>query len=360
MNDAVQERSSAQVLQDVRALPVEGEGQVSSEKGATRVLGSIEAPQEVEPPWRVGPGLVLCSTCERTVPDAEMYWRTWKGRKLPNRCKDCNRASAKAWRQRHPDRSAESSRQSNRRRTDHAQRYRAMRTVLEGEVLHSVSPDVLRRLMLESPPPVDTEGERLAFYRGFLIGREKKEREEERFKEYHDLAYRIASELDRKYRGVPDRMSYEDLISHAYEAVLEIIRKKRAPERSEVAACIRNRIKDAYRVQFGREGCKTTEKRTVRGKQYVHVEDGEESWIAEGAAAPRADGSEELLEAVRLKAAQKFGSDHRFLEMLELRFQGLTYKEIGSRFGLTESRTCQLFTDQQAWMEEALLPLAAG
>lgn len=319
---------------------------------------------EALPAWRVGPGLVLCSTCERTVTDADMYWRTWKGKKLPNRCKDCNRASAKAWRQRHPDRSAASSRQSNRRRTDHAQRYRTMRSMLEGEVLQSVSPDVLRRLMLESPPPVDTEGERLAFYRGFLIGREKKEREEERFKEYQDLAYRIASELDRKYGRAPERMSYEDMISHAYEAVLEMIRKKRAPARGEVAMCIRNRIKDAYRMQFGRDGFETVGKRVVRGRQYVDAsEDGEESWLVEKTAAPqeaRAEKGEELWEAVRLRAAQKFGSDNRFIDWLALRIQGLTFKEIGERYGLTESRVCQIFTDNQAWMEEALLPLAAG
>ena len=309
-----------------------------------------------------------CSDCGEEKPYTSEHFRSGatKGtlRKL---CRPCDVRRACEWRKRNPEKAREQRRLRQKRLRDRARAVMpdtaqgAFRALLGQAILQDgLSADALRRMMVEHPLPPDTEGERLAFYRGFLIGRERKEREEERFKEYQDLAYRIASELDRKYRGVPDRLSYEDLISHAYEAVLEIIRKKRAPERSEVASCIRNRIKDAYRVQFGREGFQTVEKRNTRGKQYVDVFDGEETWVAENQAAPRADGSEELLESVRLKAAQKFGSDHRFLEMLELRFQGLTYKEIGERFGLTESRTCQLFKDQEAWMEEALLPLAAG
>lgn len=227
--------------------------------------------------------------------------------------------------------------------------------------------DALRRALAENPPAAETEGERLAYFRGFLAACKRSKDEESRLLKFQDLLFRVASQLDGNLRYVPanDRFSYEEMVSIGYGAVLEVIRKKREPSRSDVAGAIRHRIVDAAREQFGyRENVpkRAAEKRKLRSGQRVLVgDDGDEVPLVEALGkldAPATEG-EILWDAIKVRAAKKFGPDSRFLDMLALRIQGLSLKEIGEKMGFTESRASQIFSEHQEWMERELAPLAA-
>lgn len=232
--------------------------------------------------------------------------------------------------------------------------------------------------MATSPPDIATDEERLAYYRGYLAGTGRQEYEGARFAIYQDLVFRIAAEQDRRAGRRSARLSYEDMVSLGYEAVLEVLRKKRDVERSAVAACIRRRLIDEGRVRFGRISiC-----RHVKSGE-VYASDSRKKAVIYGQTGhhERLDGRTGALEALaaqddytvegddlwgemlvrlekKLVGPGREKLDERLEAVLHGRIQGKKLKEIGEELGVSESRVCQILAEARPWLEEHILPLA--
>jgi RNA polymerase sigma factor (sigma-70 family) len=228
--------------------------------------------------------------------------------------------------------------------------------------------DIIRKAMAEKPPALDTEEELLAYYRGFLAGVGRREGESERFEHYRDIVFRIAAELDRRFRGLSSshRMEYEEFVSIGYEAVLELLRKQGAPDRQLAARAIRMRIKDAYRSRF-------LVRKMVKGEvssRYAPIhqtgemaDDGDPPRILDNVVSGQdltVEG-EILWDAVRSRIEERRGFSgwrpDQLASVIQGRIQGKTLKEIGVEMGVSESRVCQILKEAAGWMEEKILPL---
>ena len=221
------------------------------------------------------------------------------------------------------------------------------KTLRESRAFRTSSEDTLRRFAVEHPPDLKTSKEKLAFYRGFLRGCGRREDEAGRFESFKDLVYRIAEDLDSRWRGNSNRMSYEDLISAGYEAVLDVLRQKREPSRPYVAGVIRNKIRDEYRSFFGRHGEK---------HKSSSLEEASESLAN---VEPMSElEAEDFWSEIERRIDVNLSPDSRFAGMLKMKIQGKTLKEIGEHYGFSESLACRIFAEHREWMEQELLPLA--
>lgn len=323
-----------------------------AQESAARVLGRIEAQ-----------ALRRCRVCGEERPATRDHFRTYAGKRaLGTMCRACDVKRAAQWRAKNPEKTAEHRRARQRVLRE---RSRALKA-LEGKA----SPDeidTLRRALAENPPGLTSEGERLAYFRGFLAACKRSKDEESRLLAFQDLVFRIASELAAKRRHwqETERFSYEEMVSIGYEAVLEVVRKKREPSRADVAGAIRYRIVDAARSEFGHR-TKNPEKREFkrrlrRGQKVLVASDGEETPLVEtlGDVDPEPHDGEALWLAIQKKARARFGPQSRFLDILHMRIKGHTFAEIGTVLELTESRVCQIFANEREWMERELAPLAA-
>ncbi len=218
--------------------------------------------------------------------------------------------------------------------------------------------DAMRRALIDEPPAIASEDGLLAYYRGFVAGAKRSQEESERFGRYQDIAFRVAAELDRKTRrwDPSNRLTYEDMVSVGYEAVLEILRKAKDPERSMVAQTIRGRIIDEARRRFGSASRAGGPARLVTGA--LEGEDGP-TGLLEGLAA---QGSLEVDQRVLWERVQGLleGApvDGRLGLVLRGRLDGKKLWEIGEELGLTESRVSQILKEARPWLEEHVLPLA--
>lgn len=213
--------------------------------------------------------------------------------------------------------------------------------------------DAARKAMAEDPPGITTEGEHLAYYRGFLAGSRRTRDESERFQKYQDIAFRVAAELDAKWRGLSAdrRLSYEDLVSIGYEAVLEVLRKKTEPPRAVVAQAIRRRIVDNIREVAGKQGQKI-----IRTMSAVMGDEGEAELAVLMPAAVDPDASRNDLWG-EIEARCESAPDPRLELILKGRSEGRTLAELGVTLGVSEARVCQLVTENRGWLEEHILPL---
>jgi hypothetical protein len=301
-----------------------------------------------------------CWDCGKAVPLSAWYFRKKGLERVPKSCKTCHVRRALEWRQKNVQaHKTHQTRYASRSRA----RARAYREIFEQKApLEASLVDVVRRALAEAPPASSTEGERLSFYQGFLKGCEHKHREDSRFEQYKDLVFRICSELSMQFRQGPGSFGYEEMVSIAYEAVLEVVRKRREPSRNDVAGAIRYRIRDAARERFGRTESQKARKGRVNfaGEAAVGREsDGTVENAIERLAVSRdrhALDDTDLYRAIKEKTEAELGP--RFADMLVRRMEGATLKEIGKAYGLSESRVCGLFNEHKEWMEENLAPLA--
>ena len=192
--------------------------------------------------------------------------------------------------------------------------------------------DILRRALVEHPPGLKSEKESVAYFRGFVAGAQRTERESERFLRLKDLCHRIAADYGQKF--------YEDNVSAAYEGLLNFLRKRRrytslTEERKIAAVAIRHAIVDMTRVEgdFGRTGSRKNAGLVV--SQLVDHE-GRATYSApasqdrSGEAIDWKDG----LDSLRLPP--------RSQRILELLGTGYKLREVGEELGLTEGRVCQI------------------
>lgn len=273
-----------------------------------------------------------CSRCGETKPIERFQMkRTKAGELRPTHCRRCHTNYAIQWREKNPDKyRASKVRQTRRIRA----RIRLMRASVEPE--KPVDPeklDIVRRALAENPPELIGETDTLAYFRGFMAGCKHFSGESHKLEAVRDLIHRIAAEEHRKRgRWLP----YEDAISTAYGAVLNLIRSKTCPDapfefRRVTAIAIRRDCIDFVRAAIGRHG------------QRLQLDQGfqedEEGGLAASLAAPETAGlpgaiGEALGGLPRLK--------DRDLRILELVSQGLPTKRVGELVGLTESRICQI------------------
>lgn len=218
--------------------------------------------------------------------------------------------------------------------------------------------DAMRRALLDAPPTIASEDGLLAYYRGFVAGAKRSGDESERFERYQDIAFRVAAELDRKTRrwDPSNRLSYEDMVSVGYEAVLEILRKQREPARSMVAQTIRSRIVDEARRRFGSASRAGGRRMLITGA--FEDEEGP-TGLLEGLAAQEGQDVDQAMLWERIQGLLEGAPvDGRLGAILRARLDGKKLWEVGEELGLTESRVSQLLSEARPWLEEHVLPLA--
>lgn len=264
-------------------------------------------------------------------------------------CKPCNAAKKRAWYKTPRGRELNAKYAKAYGRKSRAA-YRMMNEQAPGGL------DAMRKIRAQHPTPIEGEEGLLAYWRGYLAGSRRTSEESERFARYQDIAFRVAAELDRKWRGLSSdiRVSYEDMVSIAYEAVLVELRRAKEPARELVALAIRRRIIDAHRSRCG----KPDEGHGYKPRQVSGIEDSEERSILELVEA-EVEGEEghDLLERIRSRVGAAPYVDQRLVLILERRLAGHTMREIGMELGISEGRVCQLVTAAKPWLEEHVLPL---
>ncbi len=328
----------------------------------------------------------ICSRCRETKPTTEFYW---KARKPPRKscwgswckvcesarrvsknprpvaqppeklCSRCNTVKPIEKFHRRRGRSGEWGRTSDcaacrvkrctelRKTPEGAQKHRERvkeyrRRILlksRGLILDRKDPallDAVRRAMVEAPPSLDTEEKRVAYFIGFVAGAKRSGYESERFEKLKDLCHRIASEMS-KWGKAGHFQSYEDNLGVAYEGLLAFIRKRKEYESDEherrtAAMAIRNAIRDYARLEgpIKRAG-------NARYEQTIIPTDGDGEPVVVQASPDelwRDDGLRDSLDQLDL--------DPRSRAILEGLAAGVTYRELGERFGITESRACQI------------------
>lgn len=279
--------------------------------------------------------LKRCSRCREEKPVTAFHRRRHRnGRVGPTSdCAAC-RCAARSALSKTPR-----GRENNRKNASrHYYRLRA-RAQMAGK-LSPAEVDAIRKAMIEAPKAIDDDEAAAAYYRGFLAGAGRAQSEAAEVEEMKDLVFRIAQELNQRFLGARQRLTYEDMVSHGYEALLECLRKKRR-ERPLVASAIRRRIVDATRERFGRRWEKPGEATGMHGE-----EEGVDR-IA-NIADERPEGLE-LLEDVFAALP-----DERTREIVRRRAAGESLREIGDSLGIHESRVCQLFGEAKPLVAAAL------
>lgn len=210
--------------------------------------------------------------------------------------------------------------------------------------------DRLRRVLLEQPPEISSEGEMLAYCRGFLSGAQRSAEESKRFAALKDLVHRIAAEMARRLY----RLRFEDAVSYGYEAALRFLRNGKIPEdhihfRKRAAVAIRNGIKDCLRGTptvpvigparaLTRRGCTG---KALYGHQFAVSPKGESADLE----VPARTSERTEVDPDRLNRVVGLKPLDRLI--LELYSAGYTCLEIGNRVGLTESRISQRMTNMR-------------
>lgn len=231
--------------------------------------------------------------------------------------------------------------------------------------LSAVDLDVLRRALVDSPETLESEAEAAAYFRGFIAGTRRRGEESARIERLQDLVHRIAAEQTVSSRG--KFVGYETFLSHAYEALLDFVRNRNLKivdlehERRQAAQAIRWRMKEVWRSEAQER--KTSGRNS--GKQRLPVPEGllgqrEGMPSPSETLAARTDVAVEqadLWEEIRRRIAANSSGDERVGEIVWMRAEGHTFREIGERFGVSEARACQILSEQMDWMEKEILPL---
>lgn len=234
--------------------------------------------------------------------------------------------------------------------------------------LSAVDLDVLRRALVERPENLGSEAEAAAYFRGFIAGSRRRGEESERLERLQDLAHRIAAEQTVTSRG--RFVGYETFLSHAYEALLSFVRNRslvftdEAHERRLAAKNIRWRMKEAWREE-------SQERRTSgrnAGKQRLPVPEGLlgiEPDLPGPTALLEARGGcpaeeDDLWREIRRRIAAHHDGDERLGEIVWMRSQGHTFREVGEHFGVSEARACQIVSSEMEWLESEILPLLSA
>lgn len=258
-------------------------------------------------------------------------------------CRLCARGYMNAWRSSNVERVQRHRKDTYERRRD---AHRAMRKI----GADPAALDAVRRALVERPPVIEDDSAAVAYFRGFLAGAGRAQSEAQDVEELKDLVFRIAAEEDSRMRSwLPERrLSYEDMVSIGYEALLECLRKKRK-DRGLVATAIRRRFQDEARERFGRGGHGTEKKRDTLGRSNYDDEEGE-TRLRHLSDTTRDEAEDnEYVESLLGRL-----SDPRTREIVRRRADGETFREIGETFGITESRACQLFGIAREQLEAAL------
>lgn len=295
--------------------------------------GKADLPREIEAEKE-------CRSC-RVVKPASEFWerRQYRKIRLAYDCKDCGRAKAKRWREENRDKALARARRYHRE-------LRARASLVKE---NTPNVDLLRRVLVEQPRDLASEDARAAYFRGFVAGAKRSGYESERFEKLKDLCHRIASEMS-KWGKAGHFQSYEDNLGVAYEGLLHFIRKRKEyesdeHERKTAAMAIRNAIRDYARLEgpIKRAG-------NARYEQTIIPTDGDGEPVVVQASPDelwRDDGLRDSLDQLDL--------DPRSRAILEGLAAGVTYRELGERFGITESRACQVAAEIRERHGERLL-----
>lgn len=262
-----------------------------------------------------------CSRCGETKPSSQFHariqYRKWK---LLDACKVCCNVRRKEW----------AAKNRNRVRVRSRLYYTRLRIALE-KVRGAAPDDYIRKLMAYAPSKAETEGEMLAYFKGYLAGAKRTGAEDSRFSKLQDLCHRIASEVKQK-----SHIGYEEALSAAYEGLLGFIRKDKTwendeHERAAAAQAIRWAITDYKRLHgdIGRTG--KVRNTSITFSQIEQEDNPIANGISSSDALPSDLGS--ALDALDLKPVDR--------EITTLVSQGWKLKEIGDKLGITESRVGQ-------------------
>jgi len=196
--------------------------------------------------------------------------------------------------------------------------------------------DVVRRAMAEHPPELSSEADTVAYFRGFLAGAQRSSGESYKINSVKDLIHRIAASEHRKRWRM---LSYEDAVSSAYEAVLELIRSSRCPDdllefRRIAAIAIRRRCIDVLRKNIGRNG----QKYALHLAFNQGEEEGTIDHVESGSSIEPRDALDDAIDGLRLLT-------DRQRQVLEFVAEGLTLVKIGERIGVTEARVWQIIRE---------------
>lgn len=254
----------------------------------------------------------------------------WKGRR--GECRACNTRRVKRWQKENP----EAVRRHTRRQTLRSSIGRkALKAVTDG-----VSPerlDALRRALSDSPPELVSETDTLAYFRGFVAGAKRSEKEGVRFERLKDLCHRIAAE-----KGVFGHL-YEERLSAAYEGLLGFIRGRELlsfasleHERRAAAIRIRGALKDYARASGPM---------TPAGYQRSPIPEAslglaeEMTGPSKLVAAPEASQDEPGEDFERILSCV---TDERHRAVLTALAHGASLREAGAVIGVSDSMACHI------------------
>ena len=268
-----------------------------------------------------------CSDCGVEKPLSD-FPKTSGGRWLRGHCRPCGTKRVESWYKKNPERLKE-----HRKSTRASLRARTIPAKVDPK-----SADVVRRMLVDVPPELGTEAEAAAYFRGFVAGAKRTGYESERFEKLKDLCHRIASEMS-KWGKAGHFQEYEDNLGVAYEGLLAFIRKRKTydddeHERRTAAMAIRSAIMDYARMEGP---IKRNASGTPRYEQALIAVDEDGEMVS-----PPASPDEPWRDGGLKDSLDKLDLDPRSRAILEGLAGGETYREIGARFGLSESRTYQV------------------
>lgn len=289
----------------------------------------------------------VCPVCKQETPPERIQYTKRRGEIKPKSCKPCNVQRMTEWKEKNRPKWRAAQRAHQKRR--------ARRAVLYREVVEKQSAslplDAMRRMLVDVPPELATEAEAAAYFRGFVAGAKRTGYESERFEKLKDLCHRIATEMS-KWGKAGHFQSYEDNLGVAYEGLLAFIRKRTEYETDEherrtAAMAIRNSIRDYARmegpIRRGKAGNPRYEQAQIPvdedGEMFSPPTSPDEPW--------RDGGLKDSLDQLDL--------DPRSRAILEGLANGVTYRELGERFGITESRACGIAAEIRERHGERLL-----
>jgi hypothetical protein len=261
------------------------------------------------------------------------------------RCRPCRSAHNTTWRRLNPDLAAEIRKKQNA----HSRRVRR----IARQVAESNLSDAALKALAQHPPDLDGDPERLAYLRGYLSGAAQREQTSKAVEEHMDLVFRIASENARKFRGAL-ALSYEDCVSAGYHALIRGLASAAPPTRAQLALKIRSEIIDEHRRRFGRlEHSGTPARRAVEGAltglRTHESDEGLVEHLSVSAPEPAGLELEETVMALDIPERDK--------QVCLLVSQGYLLREIGERFGITESRVCGILREIRETHGSALAEL---
>lgn len=293
-----------------------------------------------------------CAVC-KVEKDLAAFKKIKGGRWRTHKCLDCFHAGEKVYRESNRERIAVQQVKHRKRVTAMRKAFRSWRDRIPEEI------DAARRALSEHPPELTGDGEMLAYFRGFMAASKRGAEENERLASYQDLIFRIAAEEEKRWRSVTHKLSYEDMISLGYEAVLHQLRLKRDVSRGVMAHQIRLRFADEARERFGRAGFGTRGKLDVLGSS-GETDDPDRVGILQTVPAASEEPSDLMAEVRSRLAWLGEDLDERIPWIVEERVKGRFLHEIASDLGVDESRVHQILKEAQPLLEKHILPLAAG